>query len=60
MKKTLILVALAALVYAGVWAWKRAHRTEAQRAIETMQANWQAAIYPDNLDTIPEGGCADD
>ena len=56
MKKTLILVALAALAYAGAQAWKRAHRTEAQRAIETMRANWRAGIYPDNLDIIEEGG----
>jgi ABC-type proline/glycine betaine transport system substrate-binding protein len=60
MKTSIILVALIALVYAGACAWKRAQRTEAQRAIEMMQANWQAGIYPDNLDTIPEGGCADD
>ena len=60
MKTTIILVTLIALVYAGACAWKRAQRTEAQRAIEMMQANWQAGIYPDNLDTIPEGGYADD
>ena len=60
MKKTLILVTLAALAYAGAQAWKRGRRTEAQRAIETMQANWRAGIYPDNLDTIPEGGGDDD
>ncbi len=60
MKTTIILVALIALVYAGACAWKRGQRTEAQRAIEMMQANWQAGIYPDNLDTIPEGGYADD
>ena len=56
MKKTLILIALVALAYAGAQAWKRGRMTEAQRAIETMQANWQAGIYPDNLDYIEEGG----
>ena len=56
MKKTLIIITLAlvALAYGGACAWKRARMTEAQRAIEMMQANWQAGIYPDNLDTIPE------
>ena len=60
MKKTLILVALAALTYAGAQAWKRAHRTETQRAIEMMQANWNRGIYADNLDYIEEEGGADD
>ena len=61
MKKTLIIIALAlvALGYSGACAWKRARMTEAQRAIETMQANWQAGIYPDNLDIIEEGGAND-
>ena len=60
MKKTLILVTLVALAYAGAQAWRRANMREAQRAIETMQANWRHGIYPDNLDTIPEEGGADD
>jgi Holliday junction resolvasome RuvABC DNA-binding subunit len=60
MKKAIMTITLVALGYAGAQAWKRAQRTEAQRAIEMMQANWQAGIYPDNLDTIPEGGYADD
>ena len=60
MKKAIITLTLVALAYAGACAWKRAHMTDAQRAIKTMQANWQAGIYPDNLDTIPEGVCADD
>ena len=59
MKKTLILVALVALAYAGAQAWRRARMTEAQRAIEMMQANWRHGIYPDNLDYIEEGGTDD-
>ena len=61
MKNTLIIITLTliALAYAGACAWKRARMTDAQRAIETMQANWQAGIYPDNLDIIEEGGAND-
>lgn len=59
MKKTLILIALVGLVYAGAQAWKRAHTTEARRGIEMMQANWRRGIYPDNLDIIEEGGADD-
>ena len=59
MKTTIILIALVALVYAGAQVWRRARMTDAQRAIETMQANWQAGIYPDNLDIIEEGGAND-
>ena len=60
MKTTIILITLVALGYAGACAWKRVRMTEAQRAIEMMQANWQAGIYPDNLDYIEEEGGADD
>ena len=59
MKKTLILIALIALAYAGAQVWRRARMTEAQRAIETMQANWSRGIYADNLDIIEEGGAND-
>ena len=60
MKKTIMTIALIALAYAGAQAWRRARMTEAQRTIEMMQANWSRDIYPDNLDTIPEGGGDDD
>ena len=60
MKTTIILIALVALAYTGAQAWRRARMTEAQRAIEMMQANWRHGIYPDNLDTIPEEGGTDD
>jgi hypothetical protein len=56
MKKAIITLTLVALAYAGACAWKRANMTEAQRAIEMMQANWRRGIYPDNLDIIEEGG----
>ena len=59
MKKAIITLTLVALAYAGACAWRRARMTEAQRAIEMMQANWRGGIYADNLDIIEEGGADD-